>query len=137
VEPAFAPAAVVAGLGLELRLFAPGRAPGRHEAIFWSTGWLLLAVAVAAARRLSKQSATPRCETPEPLCGQRGAPLNHKRGMEAGAVLDGTKIPGYAPLLGFGRAATSGHTAGTPGCGNYRLQPASCGDSVRDVRGMN
>ena len=50
VELAFAPAAaaaVVAGLGLELRLFAPGRTPRRGEAIAWSIGWLLLAVAVA------------------------------------------------------------------------------------------
>jgi tellurite resistance protein TerC len=50
VELVFAPAAaaaVVAGLGVELRLFAPRRAPRRGEAIVWSTGWLLLAVAVA------------------------------------------------------------------------------------------
>jgi TerC family integral membrane protein len=51
VELALAPAAaaaVLAGLGVELRLFAPGRAPRRGEAIVWSTGWFLLAVAVAA-----------------------------------------------------------------------------------------
>jgi tellurite resistance protein TerC len=42
-----AAAVVVAGLGVELRLFAPGRAPRRGEAIAWSFGWLLLAVAVA------------------------------------------------------------------------------------------
>jgi tellurite resistance protein TerC len=56
VEVAFAPAAaaaVVAGLGVELRLFAPGRQPRRGEAILWSTGWLLLAVAVAVAIALS------------------------------------------------------------------------------------
>jgi tellurite resistance protein TerC len=50
VELAFAPAAaaaVVAGLGVELRLFAPRRAPGIREAIVWSTGWLLLSLAVA------------------------------------------------------------------------------------------
>jgi hypothetical protein len=50
VELALAPAAaaaVVAGLGVELRLFAPSQAPRRGEAILWSTGWLLLAVAVA------------------------------------------------------------------------------------------
>ena len=49
-ELALAPAAavaVVAGLGVEFRLFAPSRAPRRGEAIAWSTGWLLLAVAVA------------------------------------------------------------------------------------------
>jgi hypothetical protein len=43
-ELALAPAAalaVVAGLGVELRLFAPSRAPRRGEAIAWSTGWLL------------------------------------------------------------------------------------------------
>ena len=39
--------AVVGGLAVELRLFARGRAPGRGEAIVWSTGWLLLALAVA------------------------------------------------------------------------------------------
>lgn len=43
---AAAAAAAVAGLGVELRLFAPRRAPRRGEAIVWSTGWLLLAVAV-------------------------------------------------------------------------------------------
>jgi tellurite resistance protein TerC len=51
VELAFAPAAVaavVAGLGVELRLFAPRRVPRRNEAIVWSIGWLLLAGAVAA-----------------------------------------------------------------------------------------
>ena len=56
MELAFAPAAaaaVVAGLGLELRLFAPNRAPRRGEAIAWSTGWLLLAVAVAVGIALS------------------------------------------------------------------------------------
>jgi tellurite resistance protein TerC len=39
--------AVVAALGLEARLFAPGRAPRRGEAALWSIGWLLLACAVA------------------------------------------------------------------------------------------
>jgi tellurite resistance protein TerC len=56
VEVAFAPAtaaAVVAGLGVELRLFAPSRTPRRREAILWSIGWLLLAVAVAAGIALT------------------------------------------------------------------------------------
>jgi tellurite resistance protein TerC len=56
VELALAPAAafaVVAGLGLELRLFAPSRAARRGEAIAWSTGWLMLAVAVAAGIALT------------------------------------------------------------------------------------
>jgi len=56
VELAFvsaAAAAVVTGLGIELRLFAPSRAPRRGEAIIWSTGWLLLAVAVAAGIELT------------------------------------------------------------------------------------
>ena len=56
MEVALAPAAaalVLAGLGVELRLFAPGREPRRLEAIAWSVGWLLLAVAVAAAIALS------------------------------------------------------------------------------------
>jgi tellurite resistance protein TerC len=56
VELAFAPAAVaavVAGLGLELRLFAPRRMPRRTEAIVWSIGWLLVAVAVAAGIALA------------------------------------------------------------------------------------
>lgn len=47
LELAFAPSAavaLVAGLAVELRLFAPGRAPGRREAIVWSAGWLLLAL---------------------------------------------------------------------------------------------
>ena len=47
----FAPAAAVAvvvGLILELRLFAPRRAPRTREAIAWSIGWFLLAIAVAA-----------------------------------------------------------------------------------------
>ena len=48
-----AAAAVLAGLGLELRLFAPSRAPRRGEAIIWSTGWLLIAVAVAAGIALA------------------------------------------------------------------------------------
>jgi TerC family integral membrane protein len=50
VELAIAPAAalaVAAGLGVELRLFAPGRAPRRGEAIAWSGGWFLLAAAIA------------------------------------------------------------------------------------------
>jgi tellurite resistance protein TerC len=50
VDAALAPltaGVVVAGLGLELRLFAPGRAPRDREAILWSAGWLLLAAAVA------------------------------------------------------------------------------------------
>jgi tellurite resistance protein TerC len=50
VEAALAPltaGVVVAGLGLELRLFAPGRAPRQVEAILWSAGWLLFALAVA------------------------------------------------------------------------------------------
>ena len=56
VELALAPAAaaaVVAGLGIEMRLFAPGRAPSRGEAIIWSVGWLLLAVAVAVGIALT------------------------------------------------------------------------------------
>jgi tellurite resistance protein TerC len=56
VELAFAPAAavaVVAGLGVEQRLFAPSRSPRRGEAIAWSIGWLLLAVAVAAGIALA------------------------------------------------------------------------------------
>ena len=56
MELAFALAAaggVVAGLGFELRLFAPSRAPRRGEAILWSAGWLLLAVAVAAGIALA------------------------------------------------------------------------------------
>jgi tellurite resistance protein TerC len=56
VDFALAPAsaaAVVAGLGLELRLFAPNRTPRRGEAIAWSTGWLLLAGAVAATIALT------------------------------------------------------------------------------------
>src|SRR5918992_1558157 len=44
--------------------------------------------------------------------------------MDAGAPLAGTKIPAYAPVS---VAAPSGHTAGTPGCGDYPLLPASCG----------
>ena len=39
--------------GLELRLFSPGREARRGEAILWSIGWLVLAVAVAAAIALS------------------------------------------------------------------------------------
>jgi len=56
LELAFAPiaaVAVVAGLAVELRLFAPGRAPGKREAILWSTGWLLLALAVAVGIALA------------------------------------------------------------------------------------
>jgi tellurite resistance protein TerC len=48
-----AAAAVVAGLGLELRLFAPSRPPRRGEALVWSTGWLVLAIAVAAGIALA------------------------------------------------------------------------------------
>jgi tellurite resistance protein TerC len=56
LELAFAPTAavaLVAGLAVELRLFAPGRAPGRREAIVWSAGWLLLALAVAVGIALA------------------------------------------------------------------------------------
>ena len=55
-ELAFAPTAafaVAAGLAVELRLFAPGRAPGRREAVIWSAGWLLLAIAVAVGIALA------------------------------------------------------------------------------------
>ena len=51
MDAVFAPAAAVAvvvGLVLELRLFAPGRAARTREAIAWSIGWFLLAIAVAA-----------------------------------------------------------------------------------------
>jgi tellurite resistance protein TerC len=45
---ALAAAVVVAvALSLELRFFAPRRAPGSGEAIVWAAGWLLLALAVA------------------------------------------------------------------------------------------
>jgi TerC family integral membrane protein len=50
VDAAFAPAAAVAvaaGLGVEWRLFAPRRAPRRGEAIAWSSGWLVFALAAA------------------------------------------------------------------------------------------
>jgi tellurite resistance protein TerC len=56
LELAFAPTAavaLVAGLAVELRLFAPGRVPGRREAIVWSAGWLLLALAVAVGIALA------------------------------------------------------------------------------------
>jgi tellurite resistance protein TerC len=56
VELAFAPVAAVAvaaGLGVELRLFAPSRSPGRGEAIVWSAGWLVLSAAVAAGIALT------------------------------------------------------------------------------------
>ena len=56
LELAFAPTAafaVVAGLAVELRLFAPGRAPGKREAVVWSAGWLLLALAVAVGIALA------------------------------------------------------------------------------------
>ena len=52
VTPAAA-IAVVAGLGIELRLFAPGRAARRREAIIWSAGWILLAIGVAAGIALT------------------------------------------------------------------------------------
>jgi tellurite resistance protein TerC len=41
------------GLAVELRLFAPGRGPGRREAIVWSAGWLILALAVAVGIALA------------------------------------------------------------------------------------
>ena len=56
MELALAPAAaaaVVVGLGVELRLFAPGRSPRRGEAIAWSSAWILLAVAVAVGIALT------------------------------------------------------------------------------------
>ena len=37
------------GLALARRIFAPGREPRRNESIAWSIGWLVLALAVAAA----------------------------------------------------------------------------------------
>jgi tellurite resistance protein TerC len=61
VEIVFVPAAaaaVLAGLGVELRMFSPGRVPRRGEAILWSIGWLLLALAVAAAISLSRGPAS-------------------------------------------------------------------------------
>jgi tellurite resistance protein TerC len=56
VELAFtlaAAAGVVAGLIVELLLFAPGREPRRGEAIAWSVGWILLASAIAAGIALA------------------------------------------------------------------------------------
>ena len=56
MEAALAPAAavaVLAGLGIELRLFSPSREARRGEAIAWSIGWLLLAVAVVVAIHLA------------------------------------------------------------------------------------
>ena len=44
---------VAVALGLELRFFAPQRAPGRGEAILWAAGWLVLALAVAAGIALA------------------------------------------------------------------------------------
>jgi tellurite resistance protein TerC len=45
--------AVLAGLIVEFRLFAPGREPRRGEAIAWSIGWLALAAVMATAIALS------------------------------------------------------------------------------------
>jgi tellurite resistance protein TerC len=56
VEPALvlaAAAGVLAGLIVEFRLFAPGREPRRGEAIAWSIGWVLVALAVAVAIALT------------------------------------------------------------------------------------
>jgi tellurite resistance protein TerC len=51
---ALAAAVVVAvALSLELRFFAPQRAPVRGEAIMWAAGWLLFALAVAGAIALA------------------------------------------------------------------------------------
>jgi len=44
---------VAVALSLELRFFAPQRAPARSEAIVWATGWLLFALAVAAGIALA------------------------------------------------------------------------------------
>jgi tellurite resistance protein TerC len=48
-----AAAGVIAGLGVELRLFGRTGAPGRGEAIIWSFGWFVLAVAVAVGIAVS------------------------------------------------------------------------------------
>jgi tellurite resistance protein TerC len=56
LELAFAPTAavaLVAGLAVELRLFAPRRVPGWREAIVWSASWLILALAVAVGIALA------------------------------------------------------------------------------------
>jgi tellurite resistance protein TerC len=56
VELVFGSAAAVAvalALGLELRLFAPGRVPGRREAVVWSVGWLAVAAAVGVGISLA------------------------------------------------------------------------------------
>jgi tellurite resistance protein TerC len=51
---AVAAAAVVAvALGVELRFFAPQRAPGRGEAIVWAGGWLLVSLVVAGGIALA------------------------------------------------------------------------------------
>ena len=52
MEAALAPAAAVAGLVAELRLFSPSRGGPARGAILWAIGWLL-AVAVAVAIALS------------------------------------------------------------------------------------
>jgi tellurite resistance protein TerC len=56
MEILFAAAAAVVvavALALELRFFAPQRAPGRREAIVWASGWLLFALTVAAVIALT------------------------------------------------------------------------------------
>jgi tellurite resistance protein TerC len=56
VELALGPAAaaaVLAGLGIELRLFGRTGAAGRGEAILWSIAWLVVALAVAVGIALS------------------------------------------------------------------------------------
>jgi tellurite resistance protein TerC len=47
-------AAVLAALVVERTMFAPGRDPRSNEAIAWSLGWLLLAVAVAAGIAIAR-----------------------------------------------------------------------------------
>jgi Integral membrane protein TerC family len=75
-------AAVLAGLALELHLFAPSRPPRRGEAIIWSTGWLLIAMAVGRerackpARRLVDDRLPHR--SPAHLCRLSRVPWRHQ-----------------------------------------------------------
>ena len=62
MDVAFAPvaaAAVLVGLGVELRLFAPRRAPRRGEAVVWSIGCVLLGLAVGVGIALTGGPAGP------------------------------------------------------------------------------
>jgi hypothetical protein len=120
VDAALAPptaGVVVAGLGLELRLFAPGRAPRQRETILWSACWLLFAVAVAVGIALAGGPASEWTTVYliERMTIQRVEHVGNVADVPAAAtpffVELGLKLQGEWPAFRPSHSTTSAHSA--------------------------